>query len=167
MKGANINRRLGIVVLATLLIAVGAAVAEQVLVEVQMLPIRGGKGSMYGTVTQAKKGDKLEVVAREPDDWLKVRFNGQEGYVKGTALTPRGSTGLSAWAEGASSMSGRTSDVGASAAARGVSADATNYAASKGMSKTGLEQMIRNRDRVAGQRWQQFTQEGKVGPNKQ
>jgi hypothetical protein len=106
------------------------------------------------------------VVAREPDDWLKVQFGGKEGYVKATALSPRGATGLSAWAETAA-PAGRTSDVGASAAARGISDDAVRYAAAKGMNKAGLEQMIRNRDRVAGQRWQQFAQEGKVGPAKQ
>jgi hypothetical protein len=153
-------------VLTSVLVIGAVAAAEQVLVEVQVVQIRGGKGSMYGTVAQAKKGDRLDVVAREADDWLKVRFNGQDGYVKRTALTPRGSTGLSAWAEGASA-SGRTSDVGASAAARGISEDAVRYAAAKGMSKAGLEQMIQNRDRVAGQRWQQFVQEGRVGPARQ
>jgi uncharacterized protein YgiM (DUF1202 family) len=164
------NRRFrngSMVLLAVLLLCVGVVLAEQVMVEVQVLPIRAGKGSMYGTVAQAKRGDRLDVIQREQDDWLRVQFAGKEGYVKGTALQPRGSTGLSAWAEGATQLTGGTSDVGASAAARGISQDAVNYASSKGMNKAGLEQMIRNRDRVAGARWQQFANEGKVGPAKQ
>ncbi|HEY7086987.1 MAG TPA: SH3 domain-containing protein [Tepidisphaeraceae bacterium] len=144
-----------------------AFAAEQVAVEVKVLVIRSGKGSMYPPVAEAKQNDKLDVVGREADSWLRVSYGGKEGYVKDTALKPRGAVGLSGLAEGMTQMTGQTSDVGASAAARGIDDDARQYAVSKGMNPEPLNQMLRNRDRVAGERWIQFTNEGKVGPAKQ
>ena len=70
-------------------------------------------------------------------------------------------------AAGANQLTGNTSDVGAAAAARGIRDDAAVYASSKGYNTAGLEQMVQNRERVAGQRWVEFTQQGKVGPAKQ
>lgn len=156
-------------VLAALVIgALGAALAaEQVRVEVQLLVIRSGKGSMHAKVAEAKKDDMLDVVQRDADDWLKVRFGDKEGYIKATALKPRGATGLSALAEGAAQLSGQTSDVGASAAARGIDDNAIAYASSKGMNTDGLKRMLDSRDRVVGQRWLAFTREGRVGPARQ
>lgn len=145
---------------------VGAALAEQVIVEVQTLIIRSGKGSMYPPVAEAKKQDRLVIIERQPQKWLKVRFNDQEGFVRETALVARSTGGLSDAVKGASALSGNT-DIGASAAARGVGQDTAVYAYSKGMSTAALETMIANRNRVAGDPWIRFTNEGKVGPAKQ
>ena len=151
--------------MALLLGGIGAAMAEEVTVQVQTLVVRSGKGSMYPPVGQAKKDQKLAVTERQ-GDWLKVKIDGKDGFVKETALRPAGATGLSAAMEGAANLTGGTSDVGASAAARGLTDDAEGYASAKGMSTAGVEQMIKNRDRVAGQRWIEFTKEGRVGPSK-
>lgn len=141
-----------------------ALLAEDVVVQVQTLTVRSGKGSMYPPVGEVPKDSTLQVVERQPDGWLKVNLNGQEGYVKETALKPREASMVSGLSASANAVTGNTSDVGATAAGRGINDDAAVYAQSKGMNTAPLDQMIANRDRVAGQRWVQFTQEGKVGP---
>ncbi len=153
--------------LSIVVAGLGAAVAEEVVVEVQSLVIRSGKGSMYPPVAEAKIQDRLMIVERLPEKWLKVRFDDQEGFVRETALVVRGKSGLSDAVKGASALSGNTADIGASAAARGVGEDTAVYAYSKGMSTAGLEMMIANRNRVAGEPWIKFTEEGKVGPARQ
>ena len=156
-----------VLLFVAVLTGIGAAVAEEVVVEVQSLVIRSGKGSMYPPVAEAKVQDRLIVIERQPDKWLRVRFADQEGFVRETALVARGSGGLSEAIKGASALSGNSADIGATAAARGVGEDTAVYAYSKGMSTAGLQTMIANRNRVAGERWISFTQEGNVGPAKQ
>ena len=144
----------------------GAALTEEVVVEVQTLVIRSGKGSMYPPVAEAKSQDKLLIIERQPEKWLKVSFDDQEGFVRETALIARSTGSLSGAVKGTNALTGGTSDIGASAAARGVGEDTAIYAYSKGMGTSGLETMIRNRNRVAGEPWVRFTEEGNVGPAK-
>lgn len=150
----------------TLLLA-GIAMAEQVVVQVQTLAIRNGKGSMYTPVAEVANGTSLDVVERYPDGWLKVKVNDKEGYVKETALKPRSPSMLGGASAGANALTGNTSDVGAAAAARGIQEDANVYAASKGYNTAALQEMIANRNRVAGDPWLRFTHEAKIGPYKQ
>src|SRR5262245_42110749 len=127
----NIRSWRGALVASAVLVGGAGALAfaaEQVAVEVKVLVIRSGKGSMYPPVAEAKQNEKLDVVQRDADAWLRVAHNGKEGYVKETALKPRGAVGLSGLAEGMTQMTGQTSDVGASAAARGIDEDARQYA---------------------------------------
>lgn len=151
-----------------LLIAISAGVvlAEEVVVQVQTLVIRAGKGSMFPPVAQAKNQDKLEVIERQPDGWLKVKTSAGDGFIKESSLKPRDPGILSGLSQGANAVSGNTSDVGASAAARGIGEDAFVYASNNRMRTDALERMVRTRDQVAGQRWMQFTREGQIGPSK-
>jgi len=121
---------------------------------------------MYPPVGEVQKDGRLAVVERQADGWLKVSVNGQDGYVKESALKPRDPSIVSGLSAGANAMTGQTSDVGATAAGRGINDDAAVYAESKGLSTAAVDQMIANRNRVAGDRWVQFTKEGKVGPAK-
>lgn len=144
----------------------GVAMAEDVVVQVQSLTIRSGKGSMYPSIGEATNNQHLEVIEHQADGWLKVRLAGKEGYVKQSALTPRSPGMFSGASSGMNALTGNNSDAGAAAAARGIKDDVAQYAASKNYNTAALEQMIANRNRVAGQRWIQFTQEGQVGPSK-
>lgn len=161
------RRSMRAIVLLIAALGLGAALAEEVVVEVQTLVIRSGKGSMYPPVAEARNQDKLLILERQPDKWLMVRFDEQEGFVRETALVARKSGSLSSALKGTKVLTGDTSDIGASAAARGVGEDTAVYAYSKGMSTAGLELMIASRNRVAGEPWVRFTEEGKVGPSKQ
>lgn len=148
------------------LIGAGVAVAQEAVVQVQSVVIRSGKGSMYPSIGEATNNQRLEVIERQADGWLKVRLAGKEGYVKESALKPRSPSMFGDASAGMNALTGNTSDVGATAAARGISDDANKYAASKKYNTAALEQMVANRNRVAGERWVQFTQEGRVGPSK-
>jgi uncharacterized protein YgiM (DUF1202 family) len=145
----------------------GIATAEQVVVRVQSLVIRNGKGSMFSPVAEVPIGTWLDVVERQPDGWLKVKVNDKEGYLKETALTPRSPSMLGGASAGVNALTGNTSDVGAAAAARGIQEDANVYAANKGYKTDALQEMIANRNRVAGDPWLRFTYEAKIGPYKQ
>lgn len=163
-KRSSLMRRCVIAVGAMSII--GVALAEDVIVQVQTLVVRSGKGSMHPPVAEVKKDSTLSIIERQPDGWLKVAVDGQEGYVKESALKPREASMISGLSAGANALTGSTSDVGATAAGRGINDDAAIYAQSNGMNTAPLDQMIANRDRVAGQRWVQFTQQGQVGPAK-
>jgi hypothetical protein len=113
-----------------------------------------------------QKDGQLNVIEKQADGWLKVRIAEQEGFVKESALKPRDGSLLSGLSAGANAVTGNTSDVGATAAGRGINDDAAIYADSKGLKTAALDQMIANRNRVAGQRWIEFTEAGKVGPAK-
>ena len=173
MNGSRHRRRPGRRWALTLALAAtgltGLAVAEDIPVRVKSLQVRSGKGSMYPLVAELKAGEKLQVTERQSGGWLKVKVGDEEGYVRETALASRGGSGLGDLSKGASALSGNAeaSDVGASAAARGIEPLAQQYAASNGMSTAGVEQMIANRNRVidSGQ-WVKFTEEGKVGPSR-
>jgi hypothetical protein len=164
LKFTPLKRR-NALVLGVAVFGIGlAAMAEQVVVEVQTLTVRSGKGSMYPPVAEVPNQTKLDVIERQPDGWLKVKANDKEGFIKESALKPRSPSMFGGASAGANALTGNTSDVGAAAAARGISDDAHTYAVSKGYKTDALNQMIASRNRVAGQRWIQFTQEGKVGP---
>lgn len=140
--------------------------AEDVIVQVQTLVVRAGKGSMYPPVGEVQKDSALTIIEHQDDGWLKVSVNGQVGFVRESALKPRDAGMISGLSAGANAVTGNTSDVGATAAGRGINDDAAVYAQSNGLNTAPLDQMIANRDRVAGQQWVAFTQEGKVGPAK-
>lgn len=160
-------RHRSVAVLGAAILGLGVvAVAEQVVVQVQSLVIRSGKGSMFAPVAEVPTNTTLEIIERQPDGWLKVKTGDKEGFIRDSALKPRSAGILSGAATGANAITGNTSDVGATAAARGIRDDAIAYAASKGYKTDALSQMIQNRNRVAGETWTKFTQDGNVGPAK-
>lgn len=166
MRIRSTGRRSWALMLGVAMAGAGVALAEDVVVQVQSVSIRSGKGSMYPPIGEATNQQRLEIVERQADGWLKVRLAGKDGYVKEAALKPRSPSLFSGASSGMNALTGNNPDVGASAAARGIKDDATQYASSKGYNTAALQTMIDNRKRVAGERWVQFTQEGKVGPSK-
>ena len=140
-----------------------AQVIEEVWVNRPQVQIRSGKGAAFPVVATAAKGSKLQVVAKE-DRWLKVQFNGAEGYVLADAISSRevkGGGGLGALASGPDS-SGAT----AGAAGKGLQPEAEAYASSKGMDPKIVDLMIERRRAISGEEWAAFTKAGQVGPDK-
>lgn len=140
--------------------------AEDVFVKQSAAVVRAGKGSAYEEVVTVRKGDKLQVVARE-GSWLKVRAGGREGYVFQTAVDtakPAGDLG----ADLGRMFSGASGGTAASSAnaGRGLKDGAVLYARANGMNTAGLDRMLAFRKSVTGRDWESFTTEGKVGPAK-
>jgi hypothetical protein len=156
----NSNHRLSITLIAVVL-CTGIVVAEQLVVAVDELVVRSGKGSMYPPVATLSQKDKFEALEHQPNGWLRVKAGDQEGFVKETALTPRKVSNLSGAAGSA-----QASDVNASAAARGLDPNTIKYATTKGMKTDGYFKMLENRNAVVGEPWLKFTDAGKVGPSK-
>ncbi len=156
--------KLASVAVAALLAGAGVASAEEVFVKQTSIVIRAGKGAAYDEVGKAVKGDKLQIIARE-GKWLKVKTNSGEGYVFETAVaeTKPGDdmSGIGKMLGGASGSS-TASDA---AAGKGFG-ESLDWAKSKRMSPAGLNRMIALRKSVTGKDWEQFTDEGKVGPAK-
>lgn len=167
----NMKRRWsirGAVVASLLVTAVAAAIAEEVVVQVQSVTIRKGKGSMYGVAGEATYQQKLTVLERQADGWLKVQIAGAEGFVRESALVARRtSSGVGKASGAAMAASGEPSDTGAAAAARGLKPLSVELAGANGQSTAALEQLIQNRSRVVGEPWIQFCQQGQVGPSRQ
>jgi uncharacterized protein YraI len=160
----RLGRRLAQAAFA-LAIAGGATLvlAEEVWVKRPELDVRAGKGAAFETVATVKKGQKLEVVARE-GTWVKVKVGDREGYVSENSLSDKkvsGGGGISAFAGGPD-----TSGATASAGAKGLDDMAEKYAADKGMDPKRVDEMIARTKAITGEEWAQFTREGKVGPDK-
>ncbi|MGH7177254.1 MAG: SH3 domain-containing protein [Tepidisphaeraceae bacterium] len=138
------------------------ALAEDVWVQRVSLPIRSGKGAAYEAVTEAKKGDKLTVLAHE-DKWLKVSLNGKIGYVYESAISTR-----EVAPQGARIAVGKSGadPLAAEAAGKGLEPDAVIYASAHNMSSSALTSMIAMRNAVTGVQWVAFEKEGNVGLNR-
>lgn len=142
---------------------VSVAVAEEVWVKRPELNVRAGKGAAFETVATVKKGQKLEVIARE-GTWVKVKVGDTEGYVSQNSLSDKkvsGGGGLSTFAGGPD-----TSGATASAGAKGLDEMAEQYAAAKGMDPKRVDEMIARTKAITGEEWAAFTREGQVGPDK-
>jgi hypothetical protein len=164
MKRISLHRRGAVVVASLLVLGAGMAIAETVVVHSESVVVRSGKGSMYPPVGEVQKNGSLEVLERQAGGWLKVKVGEKEGFVREDSLKPRNPGMLSGAASALNTVSGNNPDAGAVAAGRGIQDDAITYATQHGYNTEALKAMIESRDRVAGQRWIQFTTEGKVGP---
>jgi hypothetical protein len=144
-----------------------SALAEDCYVKQNSVVIRAGKGSAYEEVGTARKGDKLQVLARE-GSWLKVKAGGgKEGYVFQTAVSDTNPGGGGLGADLGRMFSGASGGNAASSGEAGKGlGESLDYARSHGMSPAGLERLIALRKTVTGRDWEAFTAEGKVGPAK-
>jgi uncharacterized protein YraI len=166
MRSKHKSRLIGAVVLAGLMAVAASAQAEDVFVQQPTVVIRAGKGAAYEEVATVRKGEKLSVMARE-GKWLKVKVGAQEGYVFENSISARntgrgGAGGLSSLMAAGSG----TSAASVTAAGKG-GLESEQWARSSNMNTAGLQQMFAMRARVTGQDFEEFTQEGKVGPAKQ
>lgn len=141
-------------------IGVGIALAEDMWVNRPFVELRAGKGSLYPVVVKAEQGAKLTVLARE-GKWLKVQFNGQEGYVLETALAAK-QVNADAFA-GASDSQSSGMDTGN--AAKGFTPG--EFAAKKGYSEEPLKRLEADvKQNVTPQGLEKFMTDGKVGTSK-
>lgn len=138
----------------------GSAMAEDVWVERHKLDIREGKGAAYGVVVTAGKGDKLTVVERD-GKWVKVQFNGKEGYVFEESISAK-AVGKPSNVFGDNSAAALSAD----AAAKGLQPEAEDYRKKHNYSTDAVDKMIAMRKAITGKEFEQFTVEGKVGPAK-
>jgi hypothetical protein len=164
MKARNDRRRWAVRALVASsvigVVGVGVALAEDMWVNRPFVEIWAGKGSVYGLVTKADQGAKLTVIEHD-GIWLKVQYNGQEGYVMEKALSAR--------QVGGDQMSGlhdsQSSGMSSGNAGKGFTPE--DFAQKKGYSEEPLKQLEADKARVfTPQQWEKFTADGKVGPNK-
>src|SRR3954469_573535 len=87
-------QRLGLIAAAMIGAATTAAHAEDVYVKLPAASVLSGKTARSTKLAQLKTGDKLQVLARE-ESWLKVRFDGKEGYVHVNSVGGSGGGGKS------------------------------------------------------------------------
>ena len=125
---------------------------------------------MFPLVGIVKKGERLDVLEKQNDGWLRVQVNAKDGYVWAKSLEPPPNGGLLAGLD-VSKLSGNRGDpnassVTASAAAKGIDEGARFYASTNNYKMDGLIEMIDARDSVAGDPWFDFLREGNVGPFK-
>ncbi len=150
--------------------ALGATVIEQREIKVEQVKVTAGKGIMTGLVGILKQGDRLDVLEKQTDGWLRVQLNNQEGYVWANSLEPPPNGGLLAGLN-VTKMSGDRGDptasgATASAAAKGINPSTTFYASNNNYKMDDLIEMMDSRDSVAGNPWFDFLREGNVGPYK-
>jgi uncharacterized protein YgiM (DUF1202 family) len=156
--------------LALAAIAIGATVIERRDILVEQIKVTDNKGIMFPVIGVLKKGDKLDVLEKQSDGWLKVQLSGKEGYVWANNLEPPKNGGLLAGID-VSKITGTQSDpnassVTASAATKGIGPGVQFYADKSNYKLNDLVQMIDNRDSVTGNVWFDFLREGNVGPFK-
>lgn len=164
MKQTSRHRRRAAIFAGLLVLGAGVAIAEQAIVQSESVVIRSGKGSMYPPVVEVRKNGSIEVIERQTGGWLRVKVGDKEGFLREDALKPRNPGMFSGASQVANTVSGNNPDAGAVAAGRGIQDDAIAYASQHNYNTAALQSMIASRDRVVGQRWVQFTTEGKVGP---
>src|SRR5207244_1514407 len=91
-EGFPMRLRVAVIVVG-LVIAAGTGVwAEQVIVQRKQVEILKGKGSMYlPPIKTINRGEQLDVLAHE-GRWLRVEYQGVQGYVLEAALTGSGAS---------------------------------------------------------------------------
>jgi uncharacterized protein YraI len=137
--------------------------AEDVWVKSQSVDIRTGKGAVYPILSTVKSGTQLDVVAHE-GKWLKVQVGDQQGYVFQDAVADH-------WISGVGNMlanlspSNDSSSLSTSAAAKGLSEEADQYAKDRKLDPAAMNRLVDFRKQIDPHDWEQFTAEGKVGPD--
>ncbi len=159
-----IPRRLRWMIAAAVLGISTTAIAEDATVKFDQAKVFTGKSAGFDTVATLKKGDKVQVLARE-GAWVKVSAGGKQGWIGTNSLgDAKGKSFLAGIGEAASGASGSSSASG-SAAGKGAG-ESERWAQSNNMNRSGLERMLALRNTVNGSEFEKFTTEGNVGPGK-
>jgi hypothetical protein len=136
-----------------------AAAAAVVYVGVDRLDIVNAKRSVAKTVTSVERNAALTVVARE-GHWYKVQIGDKQGYVFENAVSEKPGGAAGQGVSLASVKGGSIPQLETAAAVKGVGEGARQYASGSGLRTTGLEEMIRRRDAVTPQEFEQFIAAG-------
>jgi uncharacterized protein YraI len=151
-KDAGMSRKTWSAMALALLVSGGSALADSVWVQNDNTNILGGKGSIYPTVANVKKGTELQVLSRD-GKWVQVQLaGGQSGWVYETALSSKKVGGdLFSGLRGNDAVGLNTA-----AAARGFDESTLQYAASKGMSKAGMDRLLAIKKSIQPAEWEAF-----------
>jgi hypothetical protein len=145
-----------------------AAIAEDVMVKYQSAIIHTGKSGHNQTVATLKRGEKMQVLAKE-GDWLKVKAGDKQGYVQANYVIAAGSNNNGGGFAGLTNLvagSPGSAEATGSAAAKGVD-DSVKWAQSNSKSTAGLDRMLALRETlIKDGDWEKFTSQGNVGPAK-
>lgn len=156
-----------ILLLLSLSLSAGAALAETLYVQAKAAKLRAGKTSLDSVVANLRFGEPLEVL-RKDGSWLEVQTAaGKMGWIfagKTTAVKPSGSADDALARLGQSMRRTEAGDVTATAGARGLDKVSEGYA-----NRTGITQ--RDRDavdrmaayRLSDQEVEDFLKEGGLG----
>lgn len=157
--GFHLSRRAGITLgVAGLAAALGLAAAAVVYVNAARLDIVDKKGPVANTVATVERNAALNVVGKE-GRWYKVEYQGKQGYVfeNAVAAAPgKAKNDVSL----ASVKGGTIPQLETAAAVKGVGEGARQYASGSGLRTTGLEEMIRRREAITPQEFDQFIAAG-------
>ena len=123
-----------------------AAMAEEAVVKMPAASVLAAKTARSTKLASLKTGDKLQVLAHE-GSWLKVTFNGKEGYVHENTVGGGGDNKL-AQALGQAGGSSASSEGSGALAGKGVGEGAMAWAKSKSMNTVGLDKMIATRNSI-------------------
>ena len=103
-------------------------------------------------MTSAKRGDDLEILSREPDGWLRVRFGKLEGFLRASALAdPQRPEDVASLAQ-----SGGSTQLEAATATKGLDKDALAYAGARHYNTAALQRMIDVRQSISAAELQRF-----------
>ena len=161
------GKRLRIAVLAAAMASAAVVVADDLYVQPERLDVREGPGLLFDPVDSVKKSDKVTVLEKTDDGWVKIQTpSGKTGYVYQKELADKPPAGPGPLAGLNVTSDSEASQMGTAAAAKGLEPEAENYAASKSYSKANLDRVIALNKTVKGKEWMQFCQDGQVGPAK-
>lgn len=139
--------------------ALGMAAAAVVYVAADRLDVVDKPRAVAKVVATVDRNTALNVVSQK-GKWYEVEVNGQKGFVfeKAVASQPGGKK-----AEGVALSdvkAGPISGLEQAAAARGVTPGAKQYSSAKGLSTSGLEQLINDRRALSPAEYDRFQTEG-------
>jgi hypothetical protein len=138
-----------------------AAAALVVYVNAERLDIVDKKRAVAKTVVTVERNTPLNVVAKE-GNWYKVEVQGQQGYVFANAVADKPGQAAGKGVSLASVKGGSIPQLDTAAAVKGVGDGARQYASGSHLNTTGLEEMIRRRDAITPQEFDQFVTTGEL-----
>ena len=156
-----------IVLVISLCLSAGLALAETVYVQAKTAKLRAGKTSLDAVVADLKFGETLEVL-RKDGTWLEVQTgDGMKGWIftgKTTATKPAGSGDDDLARLGKSVRRTKAGDVTATAGARGLDKASEGYANRAGITQRDRDAVDRMAAyRMSDQEVEDFLKEGGLG----
>jgi uncharacterized protein YgiM (DUF1202 family) len=161
------RRRMPAVVLGTVLSG-GAtvAIAEDLFVQLDQVQLTDGPGQLFDAVATVNRNDKLQVLERTEDGWIKVKtLSGKEGYVFNETVGKQPASGGTSVSVTSDAEARR---LGAAAASKGIEPEAKQYASAKNYNPAALQRVIdlNARSNEKARKWIAFCKDGNVGPSK-
>lgn len=151
-------------IMLTSAVAVGAMVAETVVVKSAEVTLRDKPSTLAKKVTAAPRDTSLNVITRQ-GEYIRVSANGQEGWIRSKDLEPL-KVGKSGGSVLASAVAGdaNAGEAQEAGAGKGLMNGAEDYARSVGVDPKKIDALRDRRKRIIDSgEWEKFAAEGKVG----